>query len=277
MNMKKFLASACAGAMALSLAVPAFASNVSNPNKTDFTGAIADNTTGTVSVSLRANAATKLYVNPYGVSYDLPYGEVKTAGADFDVDKDLVIAQGTSAAGFFSDVAVIENKSTSALTVGYTLTTTEKGAVKVVAAAPGSTPTANTLYGSFEITSATMSTGTAEVTKADGTTKEEKTGVTIITPDWSATAKKSMPIPAGGGTAGTAGTATSSTPAQNYTLAAATSTTDPMTQAVTITPAYAAYRLTGTAVSGEASGATIPWAQADVANVTVAFTFTPAP
>ncbi len=273
MNMKKLLAGICTGALAISLAVPAFAANVTNPNSTTFTGDVASNAGGTVSVSVRA-ASTKLYVNPYGVSYDLPYGEVKTAAADFDVDEDLVIAQGSTAAGFFSDVALIENNSTSALKVGVTLTTTEKGAVKVVASAPaGGTASDNTLYGNFEITSATLSTGTAQVSKADGS-KEEKTGVSIVTPNWADTNKKTFAIPAGGGTAGTAGSASVMPAANQYTLAAATSTTDSMTNVTTVTPAYAAYRLTGTALIGTTNNA---WPEADVADVVVALTFTPAP
>lgn len=272
MNLKKFLAGVCTGALVLSLTIPAFASNITNPNSTTFTGDVANSAGGTVSVRVRS-ASTKLYVNPYGVSYNLPYGEVKTASADFDVDEDLVITQGSTAAGFFSDVALIENNSTSALKVGVILTTTEKGAVKVVAADPGATAAANTLFGNFEITSAAVSTGTVEVSKADGT-KENKTGVTIVTPDWSDTNKKTVAIPAGSGSAGTAGTP--STPiaaAQQYTLAAATSTTDPVTQAVTVTPSYAAYRLTGTALIGTTNNA---WPNADVADVVVALTFTPA-
>lgn len=273
MNMKKFLASACAGALAISMAVPAMAANVTNPNSTTFSGALADAAGGTVSVRVRA-ASTKLYVNPYGVSYDLPYGEVKTAAADFNVDEDLVITQGTTAAGFFSDVALIENNSTAALNVGVTLTTTEKGAVKVVASAPaGGTASDNTLYGNFEIASAAATTGTVDVSKADGT-KESKTGVSIVTPNWADTNKKTLAIPAGSGTAGTAGSASTMPAAQQYTLAGATSTTDSISGTTTVTPSYAAYRLSGTALIGTTNNA---WANADVADVVVALTFTPAP
>lgn len=278
MKLKKFLAGVCTGALALSLAVPAFASNITNDNSTTFTGAAASTAGGTVSVRVRT-ASTKLYVNPYGVSYDLPYGEVKTAGAAFNVDEDLVITQGNTAAGFFSDTALIENNSTSALKVGATLTTTDKAGVKFVGAAPaGGTAADNTLYGNFEITSATVSTGAVKVSDASGNLGSTATaGVTIVTPNWADTNKKTFAIPAGaagaGGSAG-AGTPGTMPAAQQYTLAAATSTTDPVTQAVTVTPSYAAYRLTGTALIGTTNNL---WPTADVADVVVALTFTPAP
>lgn len=270
MNGKRMLAGLCAGAMALSLS--AFAAPIDNPNKTTFEGAVA---TGTISVKVRAGK-TNLYVNPYGVSYNLGNGEIKNdPDAAFAKETDLVVVEGATAAGFFSDTALIENNSDAALKVGVTLTTTVKtgSTVKVVGTTPASAPVDNTMYGNYEITSAALSTGTAEVSKADNT-KVEMAGVSIVTPNWNDTNKKTFAIPAGGATAGTAGSPSTSPDAQNYVLPKATSTTDPDSGVTTVTPSYAAFRLTGSAVKG--SGAT-DWEDSDLVDVAVAFTFTPAP
>lgn len=257
MNMKKFLAGAFAGALALSLTAPAFATAMTNPTETLFTGAAAPNT---VSVSVKKVTAPKLYVNPYGMSYSPDDSQV-LAGASLATG-DMVIKESSTSAGFYSDTAVIENNSTTNLGVKVTLKSespssgTASTAV-VVAADPGSTaPTVNTLYGHFEIADATPVTGTVDSVD----------GVVTVTPDW-ATAKQVV-IPACG--AGSAGTAT--TTDTQYTLKAATVTTG-MGGVTTTTPGYAAFRLTGDAYIGTTGNS---WAATDLVNVTVAFTFTPA-
>ena len=269
MNVKKLLACACASALALSLTIPAFAagSPITNPNQTTFTGDVAANAGGTVSVRLRTGS-TKLYVNPYGASYKLENGEVMV-GSEFDPDTDLVIVEGSTAAGFFSDTAVIENNSESALKVAVTLTTTTKGTTKVVTSSTASA-TDNTLYGNFEITSATLSTGRTKVTGSSG--KVDMDGVSIVTPNWSDTNKKILAIPSGGASAGTAGNPSSTTAGDEYVLAAAQRNEDIASGTVTITPGYAAYRLTGSAVIGSSANT---WNNNDLADVAVSFKFTP--
>lgn len=256
MNLKKFLAGAFAGALALSLTVPAFA--MSNPTETVFTGATAPLT---VSVSVKKVATPKLYVNPYGMSYS-PADSQVLAGASL-ASGDMVIEESPTSAGFYSDTAVIENNSTAALGVKVTLKSespspsggTASTAVVVAGATAPSAPSVNTLWGHFEIADATAVSGTVNTVD----------DVITVTPDW--TSAKRVVIPACA--AGAAGTAT--TTDTTYTLAAATESTD-MSGTTTTTPGYAAFRLTGNAYMGSSG----TWDATDLINVTVAFTFTPA-
>lgn len=282
---KKFLSRVCAGAMALSLAVPAFAAT--NPIRNDasvtFNGAPAD---GEIAVVMQTGT-TNLYVNPYGLPYTLGFGEVfVSGGSTFDKTQDIAIKEpDTASEGFFSDTAVIQNNGNIALNVNVTMTTTEKGKAKVVLEANKPTVgnvTAQYMYGNLEIAPATQSTGTATVTKtaASGGTpavKEEQTDVTIITPTWAS--KKTVAIPAGGGTAGTAGTP-SAVADTDIDLPAASTTTDENTGDTVTVPGVVAYRLAGTTIPMDKESTTsandvTPWDTADVADVTVAFTFTP--
>lgn len=285
MNTKKMLAGVCAGAMALSLSAPAFAAAIDNATAVDFTGKPAE---GEIAVVMQTGKSN-LYVNPYGLPYTLGFGEVHaTAGATtFDKTKDIAIQEpSTSTEGFFSDTAVIQNNGDIALNVNVTMTTTEKGKAKVVleASKPAAgNVTAQYMYGNLEIAPATIGTGTATVTKTAETSagagdavKEEQTDVTIVTPNWKD--KKVVAIPAGSGTAGTAGTP-SAVADTTIDLPAAKTETDSF-GASTTTPGVIAYRLAGTTIpmdtesSGGADDVT-PWDAGDVADVTVAFTFTP--
>ena len=281
---KKLLSCVCAGAMALSLAVPAFASAISNGASVDFTGKPAE---GEIAVVMQTGKSN-LYVNPYGLPYVLGYGEVyATAGATtFDKTKDIAIKEpDTASEGFFSDTAVIQNNGEIALSVNVTMTTTEKGKAKVVLEASKPTVgnvTAQYMYGNLEIAPATMATGTATVTKtaANGSTPavmEEQTGVTVVTPNWAG--KKTVAIPAGSGTAGQPGTPSTVADTQ-IDLPAATTTSEGGIS--TTTPGVVAYRLAGTTIpmdkeSAASADDVTPWADTDVADVTVAFTFTPVP
>lgn len=260
MNMKKFLAGAFAGALALSLSVPAFASAMTNPTETLFSGAAAPLT---VSVSVKKVAAPKLYVNPYGMSYS-PADSQVLASASLAAG-DMVIEEAPTSAGFYSDTAVLENNSTAALGVKVTLKsespspaggTASTAVVVATEPAANAAPAVNTLFGHFEIADATAVTGSVN----------NVTGVITVTPDW--TSAKQVVIPAC--SAGGAGTATTND--TTYTLAAATESTD-MSGNTTTTPGYAAFRLTGNAYVGTAGNS---WAATDLINVTVAFTFTPA-
>lgn len=284
---KKILSLVCVCALALCLAVPAFAAAgdpIGNGASVDFTGTPAE---GEIAVVMQTGK-TNLYVNPYGLPYTLGYGEVyATAGATtFDKTKDYAIKEpDTATEGFFSDTAVIRNNGTIALDVKVTMTTTEKGNAKVVAAQSGVPAAGNIdaqyMYGNLEITTATMAAGSATVTTtaatgSDPAVKTEETGVNVVTPDWDS--KETVAIPAGSGTAGTAGTP-SAVADTGVVLAAFKSEHDENTGVTTNTPGLVAYRLAGTTVPADeaVSPATVPalWAEDDVADVTVAFTFTP--
>lgn len=242
MKLKKFLAGVCTGALALSLAIPAFATTpaaLTNPTKTEFEGDTGANLT--VSVSVKASQTPKLYVNPYGMSY---------TPADITIG-DIVIKGSSTAAGFFSDTALIENKSTSQFGVKVTLTTKSAANVAIVATEPVTDPTDNTMFGHFEIADATLTDGT-------------------VTPDW--TAAKQVVIPAiSAASGGTAGTATSTTYTR-YILDAGTETPDAMSGGTKITPAYAAFRLTGKSYVGTTGNV---WNDNDLVDVAVAFSFIP--
>lgn len=282
MNTKKMLAGVCAGAMALSLSAPAFATAIGNATEVDFTGKPAE---GEIAVVMQTGKSN-LYVNPYGLPYTLGFGEVyTTAGATtFDKTKDIAIQEpSTSTEGFFSDTAVIQNNGDIALNVNVTMTTTEQGNARVVLEAnkPSATNVdGQYMYGNLEIAPATIGTGTATVTKTAAASgnpavKEEQTDVTIVTPKWDD--KEVVAIPAGSGTAGTAGTP-SAVADTGIDLPAAKTETDSF-GASTTTPGIVAYRLAGTTIPMDKVNATVttvePWQEADVADVTVAFTFTP--
>lgn len=281
---KKLLSCVCAGAMALALAVPAFAASspIANSTATDFTGKPAE---GEIAVVMQTGKSN-LYVNPYGLPYTLGFGEV-LAGSEFDADTDIAIKEpDTATEGFFSDTAVIQNNGEIALDVSVSMTTTEKGALVFVADStkvPGAgTLTKQCMYGELEITTATLETGTATVTGASG--KVEQAGVPIVTPDWAG--KKTVAIPAGAAGAdaspltATIGKGAASAAADTgVVLPAAAEVEDEATGTSVTVPGFVAYRLAGTAVPAdkEASPATAPaaWTDADVADVNVAFTFTP--
>ena len=290
---KKLLSCACAGVMALSLAAPAFAAGtaISNGASVNFTGKPAE---GEIAVVMQTGKKN-LYVNPYGLPYTLGFGEVyTTAGATtFDKTKDIAIKEpDTAFEGFFSDTAVIQNNGTIALNVQVSMTTTNQGDAMFIEEAD--LPAANArihqyMYGNLEIAPATISTGTAKVTKtaASGGTPavmEEQTGVTIVTPTW--TAKKTVAIPAGkddGTDPDNTAAGTPSTVADtDIDLPAAQTVEDADTGLSSTVPGVVAYRLAGTTVPADAvpTGATAGtpvavWKDVDFANVTVAFTFTP--
>lgn len=295
MNTKKMLAGVCAGAMALSLTVPAFAAGtaISNGTAVNFTGKPAE---GEIAVVMQTGKSN-LYVNPYGLPWALGYGEVFVSGGDtFDKTKDLAVEEpSTATEGFFSDTAVIQNNGDIDLDVSVSMTTTEKGDLVFVANStkvPGSgTITKQVMYGELEIATAELTTGKAKVTTAAAVTgsdpkpavKTEVDGVQIVIPDWEN--KETVAIPAGAAGAdaspltATAGKGAASAAADTGVVLAAAETTTDSFGTSTTTPGYVAYRLTGTAVPAdkEVSPATAPaaWTDADVADVTVAFTFAP--
>lgn len=287
MNTKKMLAGVCAGAMALSLTVPAFAAgSITNSMSVPFTGKPAE---GEIAVVMQ-KGKTNLYVNPYGLPYTLGFGEVfVSGGTTFDKTQDIAIKEpDTASEGFFSDTAVIQNNGDIALSVNVTMTTTENGNAKVVLEADKPTAgnvTGQYMYGNLEIAPATMATGTATVTKTAAVTganpapavMEEQTGVKVVTPNWAG--KKTVAIPAGGGTAGTAGTPSAVVDTQ-IDLPAVQTVEDENTGTSVTVPGVIAYRLAGSTIpmdteSSVGADDVAPWDSADVADVTVAFTFTP--
>lgn len=260
MNSKKLLAVLCACVMVFSLAVPAFAEAspgqiVKNGTQIEFEGSLPDGNT-TVSVSVLAGI-TKLYVNPYGLPYtiaDTKIGPEPDSGEDTR-DK---IKEGTTTNGWFSTTAAIKNESTTALEVSVTMTTTEKGNVDVVSPTDGEdesfAPTKNSLYGYFEIVTATY----------DAETK------TITPGNWDSA--ETVPIPEDSGVP-------SDPEYTEYDINGAISRN--VDGVPTIIPSYAAFRLRGSAVIGSGSGGASGgdasgWLDTDLADVTVAFSFAPA-
>lgn len=275
MKKKKFLAVLCACAIAFSLAVPAFAEaspdEIANGTQIIFTGTFPDDNT-TVSVSV-LTGLTNLYVNPYGLPYTIDDGEVMEPDADDPqqmVSTGEYIKEGTTTDGWFSNTAAIRNDSNAQLDVLVTMTTTEKGGVKVelAPADPDNfTPTDNTLYGNFEIVT------------ARGVADQDESGspITMITPgDWDSA--DTVAIPAGSGTANTPGR-TDKNHATGFVLNGVGEEMDEDTGEMVSVPTYAAFRLRGSAVIGSSTSSTGSdadgWLNTDVADVVVAFSFKP--
>lgn len=144
---KKLLASICAGALTLALAVPALAAMETEFNATT---TIPDGT-GTVSVTVPAENGS-LYISLDGAPYALKDATV----GDYSVKGDTVTD------GFFSDTGLIVNKSETELDVKVAMTATTGGNVTLTGTAgSGKLDLAGSLY-------------VAEV-EVDGTT---------VTPDW---------------------------------------------------------------------------------------------
>lgn len=266
MKMKKLLAATCAGAMALSLTVPAFAAGQAfDGQKTNFTAEIATDDIGSVSVAVPTSA--KLYVNPYGALIQLKDGEENFGTGT----SEMAIKQGSVSDTLFSQTRLVKNTGTQALDLKVVANSTEastgtKKATFVAMDADGTTGFATTnaddtpqMMGFFEIKTVTPANGT--VPAVDWTAFA----------DYDLAAKSGMvPIEV----SGTPGTATTVC----YTLPAAT--TEDVddgyggTTEVTV-PSYAAFHLVGklnpnvtSTVWGD-SGTSLP-------TVDVVFTFTPA-
>ena len=284
MKLKKLLAVLCVCALALALAVPAFAEatpgdassgNIKNPLENEFVGTNPEDQNSGLTVSVAVlKGANKLYVNPYGLPYTIPTGSIENSTD--------TIVEGTTTAGWFSTTSLIKNESENDLKLKVTMTTTEKGGVKVVtpanAPATGTTPADNTLYGYLEITTATRAT--------DGK----------ITPNWVAATGggdhanlRVVPVPAGSGTAGEAGSPAKDVVPDVRTGGTGTPAGFTLTKMIVgtganvgiDTPSYAAFRIRGFAVVGgsDASGSNASdgnasgWLEGDLADVVVAFSF----
>lgn len=257
MKLKNLIAVLCVCAMVFALAVPVFADeatngNIGNSTKTDFEGTpVPDPDNLTVSVQV-LTALTKLYVNPYGLPYTIKDGKIGTAPEEGQEDTRDSIKEGMTTDGWFSHTAIIKNESDGELHVIVTMTTTEQGDVKVVSYATGSgenfEPRENSLYGKLEIVSAYYDYDTNAITPRawDGTYTVE--------------------VPVGSGQPGVAGTPVKKD--TNFILNAAESADAPQ---------YAAFRIRGSAVIGSDTSAADGdvWPNADVADVSVAFSFKP--
>ena len=275
MKLKKLLAVLCVCAMVFALVLPVFAADddddatsgsIKNPLENDFVGSNPDSSL-TVSVAV-LKGDNKLYVNPYGLPYTIPDKKVALDQKPIDESEEKAdIKEGTTTAGWFSTTSLVQNRSNGALKVSVTMTTTEHGDVKVVKVGPGDTvPTSatvsnNTLYGELRLAKATYD--------ADNGT---------ITPDWTAATGDmvTIPVPAGADTPNQKGTPdVTSVLDVGFTLDAAGTRYDPSTQTDVTSPSYAAFQIRGNAVMapGASSGDIGSWDKADLADVTVAFSF----
>ena len=273
---KKLLAVLCACAIAFSLAIPVFAestaSEIPNGTKIIFEGTFPDTNT-TVSVSV-LTGLTNLYVNPYGLPYTIKDGEVMEPSAQNPQVMEPtgeVIEEGITTDGWFSNTAAIRNDSDAKLDVFVTMTTTEKGNVKVIADPnnPAYTSSDNTLYGRFEITKATAT---------DTQNAEEEDIKLIKATNWNDV--YTVGIPVGGQTVRTAAPMDAATNANAFSIDAGRPDVDLDTGLPIIVPTYATFRLRGSAVVGSGSGGASDgdasgWLSSDVADVAVAFSFKP--
>lgn len=138
MSLKRFASTALAGVMALSLAVPAFAADP----KTEFTG-----TYEQITLAVTVPNTGSVAINPYGLPFTMGEGNT-VSGQQIATKSPLVIA----------------NKSAVALSVSVNTKGVEKGALKLVDAAPSAT--ANEAQVFFQIFEAPTLAGDS-VTEAD--------------------------------------------------------------------------------------------------------------
>ena len=214
MNLKKILTGACAGALALSLAIPAFADLGTEYTATDNIG----ESVGTITVSTPAESGS-LYINTAGAPYELK--DVTSGG--------LTVKGSTVTDGFFTTPAVLVNKGEDELVVKVTVTSNVKN-LEIKASLAGS-ETSNTIAGNLEVATVT----------ANGT---------IVTPKWD-TAEK-FAIPAAADTSGTAtDSASPTTGTVTAKLPGATEGQDPTTFAPITIPGCLAYRLAGKIALGD--------------------------
>lgn len=205
MNMKKALSGLCAGALALSLSIPAFADlGTTYTADNDIDGA----DIGTVSVTTPVTTGS-LYINETGAPYALKDDTTSVSG--------MTIKGTTATEGFFTTPAMLVNTGDSALKVSVTVTS--KATNLVIASTVTGSESTNTIAGNLEVKSVTPSG-------------------TNLTVDW--TNAETLAIPTatdtdGSGTAGTAATKTFTAP-----LPAAGK--DDMDRTVN---GYLAYRLAG--------------------------------
>lgn len=277
MKMKKLLAATCAGAMALSLTVPAFAVDPQpfGGKTTNFTSEIAKDDIGTVSVDVPASAT--LYVNPYGALIQLNDGSQTFGTGNTAVN--LEIKQGSVSDTMFSQTRLVQNTGDQALDLKVVVKSTDAtggttsngkfvtmnkdgstGFETTVATADG----APELMGFFEIKDATVTNGVvAPVTwtvfdQFAATSNSAKTGMVAI----SDAAASATATPAG----------------VCYTLPAAT--TDEIDDGYggtteVIVPSYAAFHLVGK-VNPNVTAAVWSSDETALPTVDVIFTFTPA-
>lgn len=141
MNLKKILTGACAGALALTLALPAFADL-----KTEYTATTTiPDTVGDISVTVPATTGS-LYINVDGAPYEL---KDATVGA-------YKVAGSTVTDTFFTDPGLLVNTGDSALTVKVSLTSHVTGTTEFAATTAAGTSTNNILAGSLYVATATM-------------------------------------------------------------------------------------------------------------------------
>lgn len=121
-NLKRFGAAALSGAMALSMAAPAFAAD---PNTVTING---EYKAITLNVTVPTSAGSAL-INPYGLPVDLTHEETPTGGGDPETVKDATISgqQITTAAPL-----MISNQSGVALAVSAEVSGTVAGNTKLI-------------------------------------------------------------------------------------------------------------------------------------------------
>lgn len=268
MNVKKLLAVLCALTLVFALAIPVFATAIANGTQTIFEGSTTDDLTVSVSV-LKGN--DKLYVNPYGLPYTIqPTKAQKPVKGDSGVeweDADETIVEGTTTNGWFSTTSALKNESLTPLKVSVTMKSelsenAEAGRVKILDAATeevtGHDKVFNCLWGNLELAGASYDTGKK-----------------LLTPDWDGenTDVVTVGVPELGETVAedTAFVLDGADPE------AVDNNGRPWTA-----PAYAAFRIRGSAKIADASEATsgdlkiTDWEDTDLVDVTVAFSFQPA-
>ena len=132
MNQRRFGAAAMAGALALSMALPAYAAATTPSYKTTINGAYSAPT-----LNVTVPGTVTAVVNPYGLPFDLVDGEVTIKGDNAKIST--------------GSAMLIENRSGSALKVGAKVKGTVKGSgVAFDTASVADNETSKKIYANFE-------------------------------------------------------------------------------------------------------------------------------
>lgn len=253
MNMKRFGSIAMAGALALSLTVPAFAGSATTQpaNSTKITGGYED-----IPVSVEVPTTGEAQLNPYGLPVTITKSDEKTV--------DLVGQKITT------KPLSIKNQGTTALDVGASLAVVPKGEVSIAASADNDKAIKVDLevVGLDDATLAVASTNT----KLDDMLIEKFAAAAT----WAGASTLAAPAAAAGATTVTALSSPDNAPLA--TLGAATLKGDIVNYSKN---SIALFRLTGDLAQSPKTGTTNPvanpWETTDGFEATIVFKFVPAP
>lgn len=248
MNMKRFASIAMAGALALSLAAPAFASGATpaaDPNTTKVEGAFKD-----IEINVVVPESGTAQINPYGLPVSISKADMTTA--------DIVDQKITSLP------MSIRNQGTVDLDVNASLLAIPKGDVAIAAAKD----TGKTIAVTLEV--AGLNSADYAVSTMDITLEDKLVDAFVDDDTWTGAGTLAAPAVAKGATTGTA------TKSQTA-LAVLGAAVDEMGMVTYGNDSIAVFRLTGDVAEEpvKADSSEDPWKETDGFTATIVFKFKP--